>query len=112
MGKPTKERMAKLEKLTLGQIPHHPLTERLYRKIADLDLYGLGDSFCFKSGGDGDNGEALMALLDLALEDEGLVKSCDCGSNGGDAWKCAKRQNLPSVSCHCACHRYIKNAQG
>lgn len=110
MSKPklTKAQKTKLELRTLGQIPHHPLTEKLYRRIADLDFYELDDSFCFKSGGDGDNGEVLMSLMDLALEQEGLVQECSCGSNGGDAWKCATRLQLASIACHCACHKYIQ----
>lgn len=108
----TKERRAQLNHRTLGEIPHYPLTERLYKRIADLDFEELDDSFCFKSGGDGDNGETLMALLDMALEDEGLVQACTCGTGGGDAWKCAKRLRLPSISCPCPCHKYIKNTPG
>lgn len=41
----------------------HPKTEPLYKRIAELD-FEQGDVFCFKSGGDGDNGEMLMDLLD------------------------------------------------
>ena len=43
--------------------PHEPLSEHIYEIISDLD-FALGDSFAFKSGGDGDNGEQLMYLLD------------------------------------------------
>ena len=43
--------------------PHEPLSEHIYEIISELD-FALGDSFAFKSGGDGDNGEQLMYLLD------------------------------------------------
>ncbi|HET8689734.1 MAG TPA: hypothetical protein VFM18_24270 [Methanosarcina sp.] len=43
---------------------HDPRSIELYKFIADLDFKECGDSFCFKSGGDGDNGETLMYLLD------------------------------------------------
>ena len=45
-------------------IPHDPRSEHLYRFIAELDFKECGDSFGFKSGGDGDNGETLMYLFD------------------------------------------------
>ena len=50
-------------------IPHDRRSEKLYRAIAALDFEN-GDSFCFKSGGDGDNGEQLMYLLDVYFEQE------------------------------------------
>lgn len=46
-------------------IPHDPRSVELYRAIAQLDFEHGGDRFCFKSGGDGDNGEHLMYLLDM-----------------------------------------------
>lgn len=42
---------------------HNPKSKELYNFISDLD-FANGDFFCFKSGGDGDNGECLMDLLD------------------------------------------------
>lgn len=51
-------------------IEHHPRSEEIYEALAHLD-YTLGsDYFCFKSGGDGDNGEHLMYLLDIFFESE------------------------------------------
>lgn len=50
-------------------IPHDPRSEALYKSIAELD-FEYGDIFCFKSGGDGDNGEHLMYLLDIYFERE------------------------------------------
>ena len=43
---------------------HDQQSETLYKFIADTDFKHFGDSFCFKSGGDGDNGETLMSILD------------------------------------------------
>ena len=45
--------------------PHDPRSIELYREIAEIDFEEGGDVFCFKSGGDGDNGEHLMYLLDV-----------------------------------------------
>lgn len=49
-------------------IEHDPRSELLYKRLAELD-YEHGDLFCFKSGGDGDNGESLMYLLDIYFEE-------------------------------------------
>lgn len=58
--------------LTVGQrwahgVPHDDRSIGLAHAIADLD-FDNGDSFCFKFGGDGDNGETLMFLLDSYFE--------------------------------------------
>lgn len=53
------------------RIPHHELSKKIYKRLADLDFKN-GDVFCFKSGGDGDNGEHLMYLLDMMI-DEGQI---------------------------------------
>lgn len=52
-------------------IPHDDRSIRLYESIAKID-YDNGDTFDFKAGGDGDNGEQLMYILDIhfAREDE------------------------------------------
>lgn len=42
---------------------HEPDSKKIYAFISELD-FNNGDIFCFKSGGDGDNGECLMDLLD------------------------------------------------
>jgi len=51
-------------------IEHHPLSEKLFQHIMDLDLNHNNDYFCWKKGGDGDNGETLMYLLDMFFESE------------------------------------------
>lgn len=46
-------------------VPHDPRSVELYKSIEHLDWSIGEDSFHFKSGGDGDNGEHLMYLLDI-----------------------------------------------
>jgi hypothetical protein len=48
--------------------PHHPKAESLARQIGALDWMFCSDSFRFKFGGDGDNGESLAYLLDIYFE--------------------------------------------
>lgn len=48
---------------------HGTASKRLYESIAQID-YDNGDTHCFKKGGDSDNGEALMYLLDIHFEVE------------------------------------------
>lgn len=45
-------------------IPHDPRSENMFHFLKDYDYHYAGDYFCFKQGGDGDNGEHLMYLLD------------------------------------------------
>lgn len=59
--------------MTIGErweqgVPHDPRSEEIYRAIADIDFKQNDDYFCWKAGGDGDNGEALMYLLDIYFE--------------------------------------------
>jgi hypothetical protein len=57
-----------VNKRWLQGIEHHPKSIAVYNTIARLDsLYG-GDTFDFTCGGDGDNGETLMYLLDIHYE--------------------------------------------
>lgn len=51
---------------------HDPRSEKIFRFIEEADIQN-GDVFYFKSGGDGDNGEMLMDLLDA------YWKSVDAG---------------------------------
>lgn len=44
-------------------VEHNPMSEDIYKFISEVD-FANGDFFVFKSGGDGDNGEFLMSLLD------------------------------------------------
>jgi hypothetical protein len=49
-------------------IEHHPKSEELMRFLADHDFNDYGDYFCWKIGGDGDNGETLMYMMDAYFE--------------------------------------------
>jgi acyl carrier protein len=49
-------------------IEHHPSSERLVRFIAEHDFNDYDDYFCWKVGGDGDNGETLMYMMDAFFE--------------------------------------------
>jgi hypothetical protein len=51
-------------------IAHDPRSIEIYQALAKIDFEEGDDSFDFKSGGDGDNGETLMFLLDLYFEDK------------------------------------------
>ena len=48
---------------------HNPKSEEIYNFISEVD-FANGDFFCFKKGGDGDNGEILMDLLDCYFNKE------------------------------------------
>jgi hypothetical protein len=49
-------------------LDHHPMSERLMAFLAEHDLRDFGDYFCWKTGGDGDNGEELMYQMDAFFE--------------------------------------------
>ena len=75
MSFPTKEEvLKKYEDILNGEerwekgVEHHSKSKELFREIEYIDLYMNNDSFCWKSGGDGDNGEELMYLLDMYFE--------------------------------------------
>ena len=51
-------------------IPHDARSEKIARSIFAIDLEQCSDSFGWKCGGDGDNGETLMYLLDVHFERE------------------------------------------
>ena len=45
-------------------IPHDPRSEEIVYFLSEYDFQFCGDYFCWKTGGDGDNGETLMYELD------------------------------------------------
>ena len=49
-------------------IEHHKKSEEMVRSIINIDFKYGGDFFHFKIGGDGDNGEHLMYLMDIYFE--------------------------------------------
>ena len=58
---------------------HDPRTILMYEFISQLDFNEANDAFGFSSGGDGDNGEHLMYLMDcyFAASDNGTVERID-----------------------------------
>ena len=58
--------------------PHHPESVKLFRAISKIDFEHGGDYFCWKEGGDGDNGETLMYELDSFFEAEGMATTIAC----------------------------------
>lgn len=49
-------------------IEHHPEAEKIFNLIKQADWVFGEDYFCWKNGGDGDNGETLMYSLSVLLE--------------------------------------------
>lgn len=49
-------------------IEHHPMSLKIMGFIGEHDFYDCGDGFCWKYGGDGDNGENLMYEMDAFFE--------------------------------------------
>ena len=49
-------------------VEHHPKSIELMKFIETLDFNAYGDYFCWKTGGDGDNGETLMYQMDAFFE--------------------------------------------
>ena len=48
--------------------PHHPKSKELMEALMKVDFSHCDDYFCWKSGGDGDNGETLMYQMDIYFE--------------------------------------------
>lgn len=53
---------------------HHPKSVKLFKFIEEMDFKFNSDYFCWKSGGDGDNGETLMYLMDMYFEKQDMEK--------------------------------------
>lgn len=53
---------------------HHPESIKVIEALGKLDYYLGNDNLCVKTGGDGDNGEHMMYLLDIYFEakDKGI----------------------------------------
>lgn len=49
-------------------LDHNPESERILTILMDADWQYGGDYFCWKHGGDGDNGETLMYMLDVFFD--------------------------------------------
>lgn len=61
--------MSRINKRWEQGVPHDPRSEAIAKGIAEIDYAENGDTFGWKFGGDGDNGEELMYLLDVYFED-------------------------------------------
>jgi hypothetical protein len=59
---------SKIDELWANGADHDPRSEMLFEHIADIDYHDGNDYFDWKSGGDGDNGEHLMYILDIYFE--------------------------------------------
>ena len=57
----------------LDGTPHHPKSKILFKFLSDID-FSEGDTFGWKSGGDGDNGELLMYQLDTFFEHDDYIR--------------------------------------
>lgn len=57
-----------INKRWLAGTDHHPKSQELFKSLADIDFKLGGDYFCWKNGGDGDNGEHLMYEMDIHFE--------------------------------------------
>ncbi len=55
--------------------PHHPGSVRLMEALGEIDFHLAYDHFCWKWGGDGDDGESLMYELDIIFEKRDLEAS-------------------------------------
>ena len=49
-------------------IDHHPKSHEVFELVKDGDWLFNDDRFCWKQGGDGDNGEDVMYSLDIMFE--------------------------------------------
>lgn len=65
--KAEKHGLTKLDRWEKG-MHHHPMSERLARFLQEHDFKDYSDYFCWKIGGDGDNGETLMFQMDAFFE--------------------------------------------
>lgn len=69
-------------------IEHHPMSKRIVGFMEDHDFNDYDDAMCIKSGGDGDNGEHMMYLMDAFFEMLDSVKENDClDSENYTNWK-------------------------
>lgn len=56
-------------------VDHHPESVRLFNFLEQHDLIDYNDFFCWKKGGDGDNGEVLLYQLDAFFELQDKLKN-------------------------------------
>ncbi len=56
-------------------IAHHKKSEELMNILMHIDFTYGDDFFCWKTGGDGDNGEIFMYELDIYFESLDVLKN-------------------------------------
>lgn len=56
-------------------IEHDPISIEILKRIKEIDRTFNNNYFNFQCGGDGDNGEELMYLLDIYFEEEDWINS-------------------------------------
>lgn len=54
-------------------VDHEPESIALVELIGQMDFEHFDDHFCWKTGGDGDNGECLAYIIDALIEN-GLIE--------------------------------------
>ena len=47
---------------------HHHKSKEMFNFLSEFDFKECADYFCWKSGGDGDNGETMMYQMDVFFE--------------------------------------------
>lgn len=71
-------------------IPHEDESVKLFESIRKIDEQHGGDYFDFKAGGDGDNGEHLMFLMDIHFnptnKPKPVYKPCPERPKKGERW--------------------------
>ena len=60
-------------------VDHHPMSQRIVKFLEEHDFNDYNDSFCWKTGGDGDNGETLMYQMDAFFEMLDIMKQQNLG---------------------------------
>jgi len=66
--------ITKIDRCEKG-IDHHPMSLRMMKFIATHDMNDYNDYFCWKIGGDGDNGEIMLYQMDAFFEMMNCTKS-------------------------------------
>jgi len=80
-------------------LPHHPLSKRIFEVIRRADWESDEDYFCWKSGGDGDNGECLMYLLDEFIEVQGEAVVRDLLREASEGYCCQMMRDQLESEC-------------
>ena len=99
-------------------IDHDPRSEKIFHGIAKIDWEKNNDLMCFKHGGDGDNGESLMFLLDCYFAEEDEAKETEVGEAywkcNGDYWyKSGCGNRVETEGSYCAeCQKVLKDNKG